>query len=113
MKRQTETVGNWWDKLGKPQYGGELVIRADRNIVFRNMANIDSAWLEKLQADDWTLNPAVFDYKTCWRPSQYLTGHLAESWGFPSPDTCVIRLRKGFTGKIYRRQTAGSSSPMT
>ena len=95
MKRQTETVSNWWDKLGKPQYGGELVIRADRNIVFRNMANIDSAWLEKLQADDWTLDPAVFDYKTCWRPSQYLAGHLAESWGFPSPDTCVIRLRKG------------------
>jgi len=46
MKRQAETVGNWWDKLGKPQYGGELVIRADRNIVFRNMPNIDSAWLE-------------------------------------------------------------------
>ena len=24
--------GNWWDKLGKPQYGGEMVIRANMNI---------------------------------------------------------------------------------
>ena len=35
MKRQAVIGGNWWDKLGKPQYGGEIVIRADRNIVFR------------------------------------------------------------------------------
>jgi len=26
------TSGNWWDKLGKPQYGGQLTIRASRNI---------------------------------------------------------------------------------
>ena len=23
----------WWDKLGKPQYGGEMVIRLNRKIV--------------------------------------------------------------------------------
>ena len=26
-------VGNWWDKLGKPQSGGELNIRLNRKIV--------------------------------------------------------------------------------
>ena len=51
--------------------------------------------MEKLHADDWTLDPAVFDYKTCWRPSQYLKGQLAESWEFTDPDTCVAHLRKG------------------
>jgi len=25
-------VEKWWDALGKPQYGGELVIRANRNL---------------------------------------------------------------------------------
>ena len=30
MKKQKTT---WWDELGKPQYGGEMVIRADRNIM--------------------------------------------------------------------------------
>ena len=29
MKRKAD---RWWDKLGKPQYGGEMVIRASRNI---------------------------------------------------------------------------------
>ena len=28
-----EKQGAWWDKLGKPQYGGEMVIRANWNIV--------------------------------------------------------------------------------
>jgi len=24
--------GNWWDKLGKPEYGGELKIRLNRKL---------------------------------------------------------------------------------
>jgi ABC-type transport system substrate-binding protein len=101
MKRQAETVGNWWDKLGKPQYGGEIVIRADRNITNFDpyfgdkSANINSAWMEKLHADDWTLNPAIFDCKTCWHPPQYLKGQLAENWEFTDPNTCIAHLRKG------------------
>lgn len=96
-----KTDGNWWDKLGKPQYGGEIVIRANRNIVnfdpyfSEQRANIYSAWMEKLHADDWTLDPAIFDYKTCWHPSQYLKGCLAESWEFTDPRTHVVHLRKG------------------
>ena len=94
-------VGNWWDKLGKPQYGGEMVIRASRNIVnfdpyfSGGLSTIQTAWMEKLHADDWTLDPAKFDYKTCWRPSQYLKGQLAESWEFSNPSTLIVHLRKG------------------
>ena len=51
--------------------------------------------MEKLHADDWTLDPAVFGYKTCWRPSQYLKGQPAESWEFTNPSTCVVHLRRG------------------
>ena len=98
MEKKT---ANWWDKLGKPQYGGELTIRANRNIVSfdpyitENRANLYCAWMERLVADDWTLNPDIFDYKTHWHPSRYMKGNLAESWEFPEPGTHVIHLRKG------------------
>ena len=26
-------IANWWEKLGRPEYGGELVIRANSDIV--------------------------------------------------------------------------------
>ena len=92
--------GNWWDELGEPQYGGEIVIRANWNIVNFDpynapLGNIHSAWMETLATDDWTLDPVVFDYKAHWRPSQYVKGYLAESWDFTDPSTYVTHLRKG------------------
>jgi peptide/nickel transport system substrate-binding protein len=93
--------GNWWDKLGKPQYGGEIVIRASRNIVnfdpyFNEMlTTIQTAWMERLHADDWTMDPAIFDYKPLWHPPQYLKGQLAESWELTDSSTFVAHLRKG------------------
>jgi len=32
-KKKTATGSNWWDKLGKPQHGGEMVIHAIGNII--------------------------------------------------------------------------------
>ena len=96
-----ETDGNWWESLGKPQYGGDITIRANRNIVnfdpyfTLNLTTIHSAWLERLFTDDWTLNPAVFDYKTSFRPNSYIDGQLAESWEFINPNTLIVHLRKG------------------
>ena len=51
--------------------------------------------MERLVADDWTLNPEIFDYKTHWHPAQYMKGNMAESWEFPDPGTHVIHLREG------------------
>ena len=50
--------------------------------------------MEKLSADDWTLDP---QYMTtgCLPPNQYVKGHLAESWEFTDPYTYVVHLRKG------------------
>ena len=95
-----ETKGNWWDKLGEPQYGGEMVIRANWNIVnfdpyHTPFGNILSAWMETLFSDDWTLDPAVFDYKPHWRPSQHMKGYLVESSEFTDPSTYVTHLHKG------------------
>ena len=92
--------GYWWDKLAKPQYGGEIAFRTTRNIVNWDpyfaelLPQIYTAWMEKLTAEDWTFDPAVFDYKIV-TPSQYLKGHLAENWEFTEPGTIVFHLRKG------------------
>ena len=91
----------WWDKLGKPQYGGEMVLRADRDIVnfdpYYNvfLSQIFWAWMEPLTKNDWTADPGVIDYKRLFRPNQHRKGQLAESWDFPEPGTFVVHLRKG------------------
>ena len=90
----------WWDKLGKPQYGGEIIIRSAKTItnfdpyLSEHLTQIYSAWMERLQAEDWTLDPAIFDYRIV-SPLQYLKGHLAESWEFMDSSTFVVHLRKG------------------
>ena len=90
----------WWDKLGEPQYGGEIVISSQANIEnfdpyhSEHLTQIYTGWLETMQAGDWTLNPAAFDFKTV-APHRYLTGHLAENREFTAPQTLVFHLRKG------------------
>jgi peptide/nickel transport system substrate-binding protein len=98
---KTKTVNNWWESLGTPQYGGEIRIRASRNIVnfdpyfAEPLTSIYGGWMERLISDDWTINPAVWDYQMAWHPSKYMKGQLAESWEFPTPGTHVVHLRKG------------------
>ncbi len=97
---QREATTNWWDRLGKPRYGGEMVIRSTRNIVNfdpyngAHLTQIYAAWLERLCAEDWTVDPAVFNYKTM-APEHFLKGHLAEKWEFTDPYIFVVHLRKG------------------
>ena len=101
MKEYHRKESPWWEKLGKPQYGGEITIRASRDIVnfdpyfAETLTSIYGAWLERLVTDDWTLDPEIWDYKIAWHPSKYMKGNLAESWEFPDPNTHVIHIRKG------------------
>ena len=94
-----KTAGKWWDKLGKPQYGGEIVISSPSDITnfdpyfSEHLTGIYSAWLERLIAEDWTVDPAEFDFKLI-APHRYLTGLLAESWEFTAPGTLVFHLRQ-------------------
>jgi peptide/nickel transport system substrate-binding protein len=96
MKKKTA----WWDKLVQPQYGGEMSFRTTKNIMNWDpyfaelLPQIYTAWMEKLTAEDWTFDPAEFDYKIV-TPSQYMKGHLAENWEFTDPGTVAFHLRKG------------------
>ena len=111
MKRKTIAVNNWWGRLGKPQYGGEIRIRATRNIenfdpyYAESLTSIYGGWMERLISDDWTVNPVECEYKMAWHPSKYMKGQLAESWEFPNPGIHVVHLRKGVHWQIYLRQT--------
>jgi peptide/nickel transport system substrate-binding protein len=57
--------------------------------------SIEPAWFEKLAADDWTVDPAEFNYRIQFRPAKYVKGFLAESWEFPDPTTILFHIRQG------------------
>ena len=100
MVKKVTTGKNWWDNLTKPQYGGEMTFRTTKNMVNWDpyfaelLPQIYTAWMEKLTAEDWTLNPADFDYKIV-TPSEFMKGHLAEHWELMEPGTIVLHLHKG------------------
>ena len=99
----TTTTGNWWDKLGTPQYGGQIVISVPINITqFDSVSEaaggaygIQNVWFERLTADDWTKDPAVYPYFLNYRGEDNSKGLLAESWEFPDPSTIVFHIRQG------------------
>jgi peptide/nickel transport system substrate-binding protein len=93
-------TGNWWDNLGTPQYGGTITLRLDRDVVnFDSYSgagmSINAAFEEKIHCDDWTLNPAVFDYRIGFRPNNFVKGNVAATWEITDPGTYVIHLRPG------------------
>ena len=97
----TASTGNWWDKLGTPQYGGEMVLQSNKDISsfdpYSNLGlpSIIAAWLERVFTDDWTLDPSVFAYNIDFRPNQYVRGALAQSWEFTDPITFTVHVRQG------------------
>lgn len=96
-----ENSSHWWDKLGEPQYGGELNIRLNRKIVNldpyygHHLTQLHTGWMEKMFADDWTADPEINDYANAVGASRVAHGHLAESWEFADTHTFVVHLRKG------------------
>jgi peptide/nickel transport system substrate-binding protein len=59
------------------------------------LMTLQSAWMERLFADDWTVDPAVFDYTIPYRPAEFVGGYYAKSWEFTGPGVFVIHLRQG------------------
>ena len=96
----TTSTGNWWDSLGTPQYGGTMTIQINQDIANFDPYNsesyftIDSAWMERLFANVWTLDPNVFNYAIQFRSSNYVGGQLAASWEFTDPSTFVVQIRQ-------------------
>jgi hypothetical protein len=78
-------TGNWWDKLGKPQYGGTMSLRINKDEVnfdpynAQTLTSVETAWLERLFTDDWTMDPSVWSYQLLFRPTEYAKGFLADT----------------------------------
>jgi peptide/nickel transport system substrate-binding protein len=92
------TQGKWWDKFGKPQYGGTITYRlATFSPIFDNYSFVGGStqyWFEKLWANDWTLDRNTWSFSANFTPEQYGTGLLAESWEKPDMQTVIVHLRK-------------------
>jgi peptide/nickel transport system substrate-binding protein len=97
----TAATGNWWDKLGIPQYGGTLTDASSYDLGLwdpyysSSLATVMGGYMEGLYGDNWTLDPTTFDFSTGFRPTDYVTGLLAASWEFTAPGTYVVHLRQG------------------
>jgi len=55
---------------------------------------MESAWLERLFSDNWTIDPSVFNFVYSF-VQRILSGQLAKSYEFTDPGTLVIQLQQG------------------
>jgi len=71
----TGSTAHWWDKLGAPQYGGQLTISLPSNVgnwdTYYNPGQVTiwQAYLDRLTTDDWTVDPSIFSYQLNFRPA--------------------------------------------
>ena len=95
------TAGNWWDSLGKPQYGGEINMRVSTDPLFfdPNQGTASMAlywiWMEGLFKPDWKVDPAVQNFQLSYVSGEYTKGNLLTSWEFTVPATLILHLRQG------------------
>ena len=94
-------TGHWWDSLGTPQYGGNLILSSSSNILTfdpilgTNYASVNMYWMEQLFTDDWTLDPAIYNFQLNTRPTDYAVGCLMQDYEFTDPSTVLMHLRQG------------------
>ena len=59
----TAATGNWWDKLGTPQYGGQMTLQTSIDFAYFDPYQGEAqmaaffCWMEQLFATDWTYGP--------------------------------------------------------
>ena len=99
-KTTTTTAGNWWDKLGIPQYGGTMTLRINRDVTGFDPYQGDiiqqayTGWIEQLFAPNWTIDPAIQPYQFSFWDNSQAAGQLVQSWEFTAPGTFVMHLRQ-------------------
>ena len=92
----TNASGNWWDKLGTPQYGGTMTFRINRDLngwdpyAGEVAIQIYTGWMEQLFAPDYTIDPAVQSYNFSFWPNEQAKGQLVQTWEFPTLGTLVL-----------------------
>lgn len=93
----------WWDKFGKPQYGGTIhIAELLERIKFDPFMGTDRFThlgflfpMEMLFAWDWTLDRKIWSFQGDFSPPEYFQGVLVDSWEQTDPFTITLHLRKG------------------
>ena len=97
----TAVSGNWWDKLGTPQYGGTLVMRTKLDILFfdpyqgETLMSFMWGWMEQLFSTDWKIDQSIQNYQLSFWDNSYARGQLLDSWEFTSPGVYVLHVHPG------------------
>jgi peptide/nickel transport system substrate-binding protein len=94
------TASNWWDKFGKPQYGGSISVGtaglSGINFdVFQMVGADNDFWYESLFEPSWTLDRQIWSMTAMYYPDEYWSGNLADSWTVNDPKTITVKLRQG------------------
>lgn len=97
MEKKTE---RWWDKFGKPEYGGTLTVRLqDIDNISCDPCNQFGAqhayFYEGLASFNPIIDRKIFPYQMGFTPEQYLKGVLIEGWESTDSTTITVRVRKG------------------
>jgi peptide/nickel transport system substrate-binding protein len=89
--------GNWWDKWGKPQYGGTINLRSTSTPSRWDPYYFGASWLahETLWHCNYTTDPEIYHIWGPYVPPEYYTGVLAEDWEQPDSLTLIVQIRKG------------------
>lgn len=87
----------WWEKLGKPKYGGTLTLRAaaDRWGWDQYSMGGDGLWLDAMGGFDRTAPPDHCDFTTGYFPADVYDGQVVESWESPDFATFTFKIHEG------------------
>ncbi len=88
------TTGNWWDKLGVPQYGSTMTMRMNADLAGfdpwqTGFPIIQGLHMEFVAMSNWTIDRKVFSFQGAYTPTIYRSGLLAENWDQPDLQTIV------------------------
>jgi peptide/nickel transport system substrate-binding protein len=95
--QQPPTSANWWDKFGKPQYGGTITIAVTQvGAGFDPLSPGGGGYFyDPMFYSDWTLDRNIWNFKGAFIPDQYIKGNLVENWEITDPQTITTHIRKG------------------
>jgi peptide/nickel transport system substrate-binding protein len=94
----TSATGNWWDSLGKPQYGGTMTLQTSATMASFDpydgelFNQIFTGYMEQLFISQWTADPSVQSYQLNFWPDDATGGNLVKTWEFTTPGTFVLHL---------------------
>ena len=105
--------------MGTPQYGGNITMRLNATVTGWDAYNLSGSldilcnWAEILFINNWTTDPATFNFKTMFTPPDYTEGLLAKSWELPDSNTFIAHLKQGINWQNLARHMAVNLPQMT